>query len=181
MGLDITAYRRLKPEPEAVVDADGEPVDWQRHWRPGKSAEWSREKFPGRADDVDPDTIYSYEDAFQFRAGSYGGYGEFRTWLAKLVGIPTVVKDGHERPDFDTLHAEAEGILPMNHLAKPLAKLINFADNEGVIGATVAAELLDQFRALESRVGNGGYNGEKFREWIKACEFAADNGAISFH
>ncbi len=62
-------------------------------------------------------------------------------------------------------------------------ELINFADNEGIIGASVSVKLLQDFesfhRAAEQH--EDGYFTEKYNAFMKAFELASDNGAVEFH
>jgi len=164
MGLAITAYRQLGLAPDAELDKYGDPVDYDKYWKPSApSIAWAEKHFPGRSQGVDPDAIYAFADAHKFRAGSYSGYGHWRDKLAELAGL----KD----EDRDRL---AEG--------RPFAELVFFADNEGVIGHVVAAKLLQDFREhLPRAEAIGGYFLEAYRHWLKAFEYAADGGAVDFH
>jgi hypothetical protein len=132
MGLDITAYRGLKPAPEAELDEDGYPVDYESYWRTG--------------------------------AGSYGGYNMWRRELAELGGISG---DYSQEPP----------------AGAPFAELVWFPDNEGVIGPVVAKKLLkdfqDHFEKAKDTLDN--YSFDKYVDWMKAFEFASDNGAVEFH
>jgi hypothetical protein len=116
MGLDITAYKKLTIVPGAAINGDGEPED-DTLWTPGASMEWSEGHWPGRAAGIpDAKAVYSYTDSFCFHAGSYGGYNVFRSELESF----------------------ARG-------AGPFAELIEFADNEGVIGPVVSQKLAADF------------------------------------
>jgi hypothetical protein len=151
MGLDITAYRKLIPAPDAEMD-DGYPVDWENVWLPGTSMEWSESIWPGRADGVPSATMpYRFAEKFTFRAGSYGGYGDWRRWLGRMAKTETA-----------------------------FAELVEFADNEGVIGSVVAAKLAQDF-ADHADIAGGGWDGDLFQKWREAFEMAADGGAVDFH
>lgn len=153
MGLDITAYRQLKQIPADEVNEDN--VNWC--WRPGISMDWSEATWPGRAAGVpDSNAFYSFTEEFSFRAGSYGGYNNWRNQLADLATSK-----------------------------EAFFELIHFADNEGVIGPRVAAKLAKDF-ADHKLVVLALYRKdseflEKYKLWLKACGIAADGGAISFH
>lgn len=164
MGLDITAYRKLAVATDVKLDRYGDPVEYDKFWKPSASSiTWAEEHFPGRSNGVDPDAIYSIGDSFRFRAGSYSGYGRWRDQLATLAGITD-----EERG------ALADG--------KPFAELVCFADNEGVIGPVVGAKLLKDFQEHLSKAEEiGGHFLEAYQDWLKAFEYAADGGAVDFH
>lgn len=165
MGLDITAYRQLVPAPDAEVDEDGYPKDWQHHFRPGAALTWSEDQWPGRCPELSEGTVYRASESFDFRAGSYSGYNEFRSALSRLVGYAS---------DRDYWNRAPEGTY--------FYALINFADNEGTIGATTAAQLARDFAdCQESADRIGGWFSEIYAKWRKATEIAADGGAINFH
>ncbi|MBT2142733.1 MULTISPECIES: hypothetical protein [unclassified Rhodanobacter] len=171
MGLDITAYRKLEPAPMQGFDADGEPLqmDAVRLYRNGD--------FPGRADDIDESVAYVPSDSFDFRAGSYRGYNQWREQLAELAGYPI----GEYVQCGVTTESRCVGF--WNGETGPFSELINFADNEGVIGASVAAKLAKDFAEYQAKAD--AHPDERFRDryadWRRAFEMAADNGAVSFH
>lgn len=160
MGLDITARKNLKEIENPIVDEDGYPEDWDNQWKPGASMEWSEENFPGRGEGVDANAVYEWEDSFEFRAGSYIGYGMWRRELDRFKG--------------DVAFQE----------------LINFADNEGVIGSVVSKKLYNDFCAYEKEAeeysksvenSDGEWFIYSYRNWKKAFEYASQNGAVDFH
>lgn len=159
MGLDITAYRKLSVVENPVLDEEGYPENWREEWKPGLSLEWSEEEFPGRAPELDPDSVYRFEEEYDFRAGSYSGYGWWR----------------------DELEAFAED--------EDFFELINFADNEGAIGTSVSKKLLNDFVSnyehakvfAKSLRDDGEWWIKQYETWMKAFELAADDGAVAFH
>lgn len=156
MGLDITAYKNLIKIENPQRDGDGELIDYDEAFEPGASAKWSESAFPGRAEGLDISCVYQYQDAFDFRAGSYSGYNRWR----------------------DQLEEFGQG--------RAFQELINFADNEGVIGPVVSKKLACDFQALEpaARFYAENINSEWFIEqylnWKKAFEMASENGAVEF-
>jgi len=164
MGLDIVAYRGLK------LSTDSEDL-----FEPSAAVlEWTEEHWPGRTCGIKPGS-YSFSEKFHFRAGSYSGYNAWRNWLARLAGW--------KNAENCWLNGSAGG---------PFRELIDFADNEGVIGALVAAKLAKAFEhwlpkaesttdAAHNYPHCPSYDLDKYREWMKACQMAADNCAISFH
>lgn len=162
MGLDVTAYRKLTPAPDGV-DEHGGATDG--HVRLSDIME---EHFPGRMEGIAPG-VYSTADEFDFRAGSYGGYNEWRDELARLAG-----------------HSSARhvwSLIKVNPALKgPFVELINFADNEGVIGPIVAAKLARDFtQFIGEAEARGGWFLDRYRFWQRAFEMAADGGAVDFH
>lgn len=153
MGLDITYYRQLAPAVKVEMDGDGNPKPYDKFFKGGSSMEWSESVWPGRAAPWRAEQIYSFSEAASFHAGSYGGYYHWRRQLAEL---------SDDAEDF--------------------AELVNFADNEGVIGSIVSKKLAADFaknRALAEKVDE--YFFEKYKEWQKAFETAGDGGAVEFH
>ena len=158
MGLDITAYKNLKIVKNPKLDEYGDIENYDTEWNPGASMEWSEEHFPGRGEGIDHKAIYTWEEDFGFRAGSYSSYNEWRR-------------------DLDSF-ARGNSFL----------ELINFADNEGVIGFVVAKKLAKDFKDNENRAKkfakelcDGEWWLSKYKDWQKAFELAENNGAVSFH
>lgn len=157
MGLDINAYKGLRKVENPKFGSDGELENWESQWLPGASMKWSESVWPGKGKPIDPDTVYEYEDCFEFRAGSYSGYNRWRDDLEKFKG--------------DVAFQE----------------LIDFADNEGVIGSELSAKLRDDFKkyhdeAMEfsQREDVCMYFFENYCNWEKAFAMAAENGAVEF-
>lgn len=157
MGLDIRAYKGLKKVENPKFDEYGELENWEDQWLPGASMKWSESVWPGKGKPVDADTVYEYEDCFEFRAGGYFGYNRWRDDLDKFKG--------------DIAFQE----------------LIDFADNEGVIGSEVSAKLRDDFvkyhneaMGFAKRKGVYVYFFEMYCKWEKAFSMAAENGAVQF-
>lgn len=159
MGLDITAYRKLEIVATPKNDEHGKWDNCEREWRPGESMEWSEKHFPGRGEGIDPHEVYTWKEQFSFHAGSYSGYGWWRSKLEEFKG--------------DVAFQE----------------LIDFADNEGVIGFVVSKKLAGDFaKHEESAVEFSKTLGENGKSWLDlysswkvAFEMALDNGAIEFH
>lgn len=159
MGLDIVAYKNLKPVSGLSWDTEDHLSEIKDYWNPGDSMKWSEKHFPGRGAGIDPDTTYSYEDQYCFRPGSYSGYN---TWRELLFCFSKNKGDA-------------------------FYEIINFADNEGVIGPIVSKKLLNDFNkyyeeALEyaKQTGHEKWFISKYEDWMKAFEYASCNGAINF-
>jgi hypothetical protein len=176
-GMVAKAVRdgRLKPQPCWVCGAKAvahhpdysRPLDvvWLcSDYENGWTRMWKNDAFPNAAPEIEDRARYHSEESMQFRAGSYGGYNEWRNSLAAMVGTtPKTAWAG-----------EYQG---------PFAELINFSDCEGVIGATVCRKLAEDFKAQQTKADT--WDDEWFREryalWRQAFEMGADNGAVSFH
>jgi hypothetical protein len=178
MGLDITAFSKLTPVGKHTVG-----------WCEDENhvAACAYESFPqsfrglpilgtqghaGIPRFIDGG-CYARTDATKthsFRAGSYSGYNHWRFDLARQF-------NPCERSTFDSM-TEPDPDLPFY-------ELIWFADNEGTIGPDAARDLLADFREHADRydpVGlYGDYSREKYADWTRACELAADSGLIDFH
>jgi hypothetical protein len=130
MGLDITAYRNIFAMNNAPVS--DEAREWH-YFCPSKAVyEWVEKEWPGRTAGFGPvndGDIYGWSEQYDFRAGSYSNYGDFRDFLARLGGW-----------------ASAEDCWADPTKSGPFYELINFADNEGYIGPEIAKKLLQDFR-----------------------------------
>lgn len=157
MGLDIIAYRKLQKVENPILDEEGYPVNYETEWKPGPSMEWAEKHFPGRADGVDADSVYTWDDEYCFRAGSYSGYNMWRDLLAEF-------SDGSD-----------------------FRELINFPDNEGVIGPVVSKKLYNDFKTnhekaiqYSTNLEDGEYWLHRYNHWMKAFQYASENGAVIF-
>lgn len=165
MGLDITAY--------AIANRIGNSADEPGYGQANLCVAWSPHN---QHDGLEPG-LYEVTGEFDFRAGSYSGYNEFRNILAKSLGWDS-----------------AEACWRDDPLSKPLGKLINFGDNEGFFGPTSSAELAEQMRAHgESFVAYVAtlpddfspeyrdYLKSRYTLFEKAFTLAANSGAVKFH
>ena len=180
MGLDVSAYSKIKIIPGVVYDDEGEPLDpetkepldYDKYFRANKN-----DAFPGRADEIEDRSWYAFEESDEMRAGSYGGYNRWRDQLAELAGYPLgKFKDGYgER--------ESHAVACWNGEQGPFSELINFADNEGVIGAAVSKKLANDFAAFQTKADAhpDDYFKSKYAEWRKMFELASDGGCVKFH
>lgn len=159
MGLDITAYRKLEVVENPERDEDGDfVVDWETQFHPGGSMDWSEKHFPGRGEGIESDKVYTYEDEFSFRAGGYSGYNLWRSQLEQFKGEVA------------------------------FQELIDFADNEGVIGPVVSKKLAKDFAKHETAAiqfakilgDRSEFWLDRYQDWKTAFEFASDNGAVNF-
>lgn len=156
MGLDIKAFRGLIKDNDPVLDEYGEPY-YDDRWKPGEGMEWSESIWPGKGYPLESQSVYTWEDLFDFSCGSYGFYNMWREYLNKFKGEVA------------------------------FQELIDFADNEGVIGSVLAAKLRDDFvryhaEAIEFSWQENIYEWfmEMYCNWETAFVLAANNGAIEF-
>lgn len=180
MGLDITAYSRLKHvgrHEKDVARNEGEPGgldDWCYYG--GHVQAFAYDTFPASfrgipllgTRKVGHDEVFLDGGCFAttdetethpFRAGSYGGYGQWRADLQRQFN-PSRDPDG------------------------PFYELIWFADNEGSIGPEAAKDLLADFREHATRYTPDRYEDyfrDKYEDWTRAFELAADGGLVHFH
>jgi len=167
MGLDISAYSYIKLLENVPLDEGGDPVDEHGelldHFEP-----WVNKHYPSHAEEIKCSAFYGYEEEFSFRAGSYGGYNEWRDKLAQLAG-----------------HKSAEAVWANPDMKGAFVELINFSDCEGVIGSKLSAKLLKDFTDFDNQAStfiqnDVGYFYRLYQEWRKAFELAAKNGAVEF-
>lgn len=168
MGLDITAFRGLRVVRER-------PKDDETGYEEGLVTFYPNPDFMGREGEIQKNSWYSSEDSFHFRAGSYGGYNQWREQLAKMAGYPPTEHEGYSGKE--TLCSAA----CWNGATGPFSELINFSDCEGVIGADVSKKLAKDFAQFQTRAAAlDPYFMEMYAMWKKAFEMAADGGAVNF-
>lgn len=180
MGLDVTAYSHLAPVGKHTGDGWCDLED--EHGDLAHIRAFAYDSFPAsfagipilgkRYGNFLDGGCYARTDKTEehhFAAGSYHGYGLWRTNLARQFN-PGVDDDGMPDP------------------ALPFYELIWFADNEGCIGPDAAVHLLDDFRVHQAVyvpcMGTGeGIGGRplKYDDWMRAFELAADGGLVRFH
>lgn len=165
MGLDITAYRQLSKNDKPELNEYGYAEDCFFVYK--SMYEFSQQFGQCQPAGLLPETHYDYQTSIGFRAGSYSGYGAWRDWLAKVAGYESAKSVWDNPPP--------EG---------PFVELINFADNEGVIGPIASAKLAMDFAAFREAAekhSDGLWYFEAYCKWQEAFEMAADNGAVDFH
>lgn len=170
MGLDITAFSKLRlveqPTQQEIEDCEVLRV-------------FNMDDFKARAEGlVDGGYYRTSDDTVDFRAGSYSGYNQWREALAKLAGYPSTRHQDLGRPQY--LYAAGAWASESG----PFYELINFADNEGIIGPVVAAKLVKDFAEFDERAktfDEQPWFYDMFKLWRRAFEKAADSGAVEFH
>lgn len=171
MGLDITAWRRLRPVAEPDYDSEYHDTHVDVHASshfPGRTAGLANGWYEGsRCELLGP--------FGGFRAGSYSGYNSWREWLAKLAGYPaTESPEAPDKPHSAGAWAASGG---------PFWELINFYDNEGEIGPIVSAKLAADFAEWDERAKAAspeGWEYDRYKFWRLAFEWASDGGCVEF-
>lgn len=180
MGVDISAYKNLT-RIDCKLDSNNDPADEKileavedgDYIQPYKNPD-----FPGRADEIQDQNVYSYEDSANFFSASYGYYGKLRDTLAEIAGYA-----------LEEYKDSFGGVSPSHCMecwrggTGPFSELINFSDCEGIIGRKVSKKLLNDFNDFQEKaekLNNGHfmafYNGMK-----SAFEMASDDGIVDFH
>lgn len=159
MGLDIVVWTNVRISNAASSSDKGFQAFTLKGWE-------------DRLKPLVNKAFYTGEIAMNFRAGSYSGYGRVRAWLCSLANEMPIER-------FWKL-GEAKCI------ELPLGELLNFADNEGVIGTEACKRLAKQFDDIAPRLETVDdeditWLRPRFEEWQKAFHLAADNnGAVMF-
>ena len=163
MGLDITYYRQATSPTEQQAAALQQFRGDDRRDKAaglGMHCVWINKSFPGREEGIPPHEFVAAECVGGFCAGSYTGYGRWRSQLAELVGR-------QQRSD-------SPG---------PFMELTYFSDCEGVIGPVVSAKLAKDFAMYQPFADSHSdeWFRKKYAEWRVAFETAADGGFVDFH
>jgi hypothetical protein len=164
MGLDITAYQKVElveAMPFAVLKARG----FQHRFYDSFDHVYlcNELHFADRSDDLaEGFYLHTAGKSLGFRAGSYGGYNQWRAALADMVGTPCVDVWKDPKPG-------------------PFVELINFSDCDGFIGPKTAAKLARDFEEHASKAGTAGNFAESYGEWSRAFALAAIGGVVKFH
>jgi hypothetical protein len=177
MGLDISYYSKIEiDEKEGDIYIHPQPFDYQL----GSLKVGALYKL----------TPESKSDGF--RAGSYGGYSQWRGNLAKIAGYESdesVWKDFNRELRYVKLKKIENHKIEM----KPFYELIFFSDCEGVIGPEICKKLYQDFVNFEDKVkyeyswpfwdfeDSFFYFYELYIKWREAFRVASDNGLVSFH
>lgn len=169
MGLDITAYEKVTlVRAMTVKQANAEDYDpYDRKETLLYLDHPSRTQHDGMTEGA-----YAYDgETMHFRAGSYGGYNQWRSWLAAMTGTTDQAIWDNPKPG-------------------PFVELIHFSDCEGFIGPQTSAKLAKDFedwadRAVAFSKGldadDGRWFGAQYDKWANAFHIAAKGGAVKFH
>ena len=167
MGLDITAYRTAVFE--RAMRSDEDPDTLGNAFR----FIYTVPAFAAQADGMQSGfyRVPSGDAVHAFPAGSYSGYNHWREWLCRLVHAVAP----------STLWHDTTG----KYAGAAFFELINFADNEGVIGPKTSAKLAKDFAEWQDRADAAGAEARGylglFNDFRKAFKLAAGNGCVKFH
>lgn len=137
------------------------------------------------------DKYYSQTDESEsgsFRAGSYGGYNEWRNKLAQMAGYGSA---SNVWQDFNVniRYLKLKKIEGKKVNIKPFYELINFSDCEGLIGPEICKKLYQDFLDFDEKaklfnnetyIPFGNFFYAKYQEWKEAFRVASDNGLVLF-
>ena len=192
MGLDISVISDIKPMdlPKGIEKWSDEYYEWEQELGEQLWSPYNMEHFTRQSEGLpDSDLVYSGGDGdyFSFRAGSYGGYGEWRNDLALAAGYGGGAEE---------VWSKVDG----GEYGFPFEELINFPDNEGVIGPVVSQKLYDDFVKYEEEINHTidqwylkmvpekEYAGEdmqwfkdKYKDWKKAFDIARKHVMVIYH
>lgn len=173
MGLDITAYSQLC---ETNLTRYNYETDDEGDMEHGVHVQfYINPHFNKHSENVKENVVYLYEQEFNFRAGSYSGYYEFRNTLAKIAGYPEHYSERRNTTDnFSYCCCIAtEG---------PFYELINFSDCEGTIDFKISEKLYKDFVNYHDIAKEQDYFFlTTYENFMCAFEIAKNNGAVSFH
>lgn len=177
MGIDIIAFKNIK-KVDCVFDIDGEPIDpVTREYIDNVTTFYKNPDFPGRADEIEDDCCYEYEDTEHFFRRSYGRYNYLRNMLAQLAGYPLRQYDDDYQKNIDTFCLDCwEG------KEGPFSELINFSDCEGVIDSKNSKKLFSDFEKFQNKANK--FQDDEFLYFYNsirdAFKMASDNGVVRF-
>lgn len=109
--------------------------------------------------------VYSFEEIFRFEVGSYTGYCEWRSQLARM--IKKVDRDIWENP-----------------VPGAFLEIIHFTDCDGVLGADVCKKLYQDFKKYHPSALKIGLKDPDFlwtyRQFMKALRMGSQEGCVVF-
>ena len=153
MGLDITAYKNIRP---AVPGDSATVVQTYRN-----------ENFPIQSENLIPCEI-SWEDRYTFRAGSYRAFSAFREDLCRAA-LNMSIFDLWKNPSL--------------HLTRPFERLLNFSDCSGWMDEITCTRLYGDFEQYREQVlwnADPKFTGI-YEQFLKAFSVASRGGCLEFH
>lgn len=165
MGVDIVAFKNvtLIEVCDSVYEYEDKYDDWNKYTRA-----YCNQDFPGRADPIVHNGVYSFESSENTYSSSYGSYNNWREELCKMaLNVEPVAV--WERPEV------------YQKMLAPFYELIDFSDCEGVIGSVWCAKLSSDFAHYQDMA-------DKMPDWFragysklrKAFDIGSQNGFVSF-
>lgn len=173
MGLSVIAYAKATPtEHRAAVKENGIPEEWcPDDAREDHVKAFAYAGFEQSLDGLEPGVCYEVGEPFRGGSFSYGGYGEWRRDLCKIMlnVDPQVVWDN-----------------PDSYRDEPFYELIRFADNEGTIGPKAAARLAEDFDGYRAKYVEAHDSDpdpwmiQRYESMSDAFHLAASGGLVDF-
>jgi len=156
MGLDITAYNEVK------VVKDAEPQYY--FYKNGEQSNMP---------ELEGEVEMEFLEEFDFRAGSYEGYNQFRNYLCKTINS---ISDSEL---WELVDNKDESVKKL-----PFYYLINFSDCEGYIGTSYCEILYKDF--LENKdvfIKNTDHERiiNTYNNFLQAFEIGKQNGVVNFY
>ena len=174
MGLDISYYSDIK---KIDINKDDNNYD---HIRINNN----HNDFEYHLGSLEKDAIYKPKQKGEhgsFRAGSYGGYNNWRNQLSVIAGYDSS-KEVWKNFENEFRKLKLAKIQNESSKMKPFYELINFSDCEGDIGPEISKKLYQDFIDFEEQAKKeDSYFYDKYEEWKKAFKIASKNGIVSFH
>jgi hypothetical protein len=154
MGLDVTAYGRVELI-DVTDDIEGyEDRYYYREAELGFKTAFVRgtQDFPERMPPIVGGVYRINGEDYGFNAGGYMGYNRWRSQLSQIAPYP-------------------------------FRELVYFSDREGVIGTDVCKRLAAAFAEHQPQADQheDARFKEKYTDWRKAFDIAADGGYVWFH
>lgn len=169
MGLDITAYERVKLVQACTLKELRELTERPDETRNDvTSLYYAHVDYIPRADGLVEGFYEHSGEQVVFRAGSYGGYNRWRANLAMLVGTTD------------------QKVWDMKPAHGPFVELIAYSDCEGFLGPKTSAKLAADFTEWAARASShndfDAYFVETYANFRAAFELAArGGGVVKFH
>lgn len=159
MSLDIIAYEQVQWLGPSSAELEADDTACLN----------PNDDFPGRADGLERGWYRFKGRQHDFGAGSYSSYNWWRERLAEMIG--TSAEAVWQKPE-----------------PGPFMELIDFADNEGVIGSATSKKLAGDFADWADRAKgfaatldeSTDYFNETYDNFREAFGIAAGGGAVQF-
>ena len=178
MGLDITAYEKVSLIRAMSVREYNEDEQAQEEvGRDERKTLLCQDSERPQSDGM-PDGIYATSGkSAGFRAGSYGGYNQWRNTLSQMM-LGKSAEAVWRMCALPVTATKREAGKPL-----PFVELINFSDCDGFIGPKTSAKLAKDFAENRSRipVDTDRWFVDKYEQWARAFALAANGGVVDFH
>ncbi len=170
MGLSVSAYSHVKQITANYNEEIDEFVDLNGNIISKYTQICIIPDFADRALEFSNNTLYDYDRSIRFSAGSYSGYGHWRSWLAEFAG--------YQITNLATTPLQAAWMSDEG----PFWELINFSDCEGTIGTEISQKLLKDFQQFSDKLKNVSHSlhVEYYNSFQSAFEIASQNGFVKF-